>query len=995
MTKDLVYVFDKKTKASSLLGEIQTGFNMSLVNDGTKDSMKIIVWSWSNVEIEPHSVLLHKNTNTWWEVANDKVERTDNEECCLYIHNLEINGAIELLNARDLTDCGFNDNTYDVNQFITRLFRLSNFEYTLVFGSGVDINFLNKKVDFIKTFENYTLLSALREFLDAYNMCPKLTFSYTEYPDGQYTLLYAVLSIVAKTGDYSLPTHYDGDFTDIKEIRTMSKESFGTCVVSNAENVISSKHKTYPATGSVRLGSTKNLIVEGTTLNDGIIRLPSKVYKGNWIKIIYPLKVTLTISGSVTHTFTYTYERTEISFEKMTNYFANKILTDTASQAIVNTFLSYFDNEIIKEKCYLMSSITLYDGNKLVSYYGANNDQEGETIIKKGDDVPYLAELFFGDTAKPVVFTDKNTKGMLKDIKQGICWERGSNIISGFDMFSGGAKLDVRYTDYGGLKYDGDRNIVSFTQSGIQILVSIAGQRLKYVYTGSKSLATQLSKISFIIDYIPMADLKVKVDNTRDKNDIQLYNQNGKITDNVALSKLINSYSKEISSDTITKYRQDYSFSACPKVGSIVYIGKDPYVINNVSLDFALNEDNGEMGYFINGEYTMSKYVSTKSLMVNPNTNIRDYSIPQNFNVKRKQLYRDYYELSYSVFEDANQDTSYFDWQNVFLFATQTHEIGDFISIIKLTYDNAIGGDEDTGASASNSWYYQLETTQYTLDKMLYVVLDFDDNNIIGYGSQNVFSGFDITRIFNDLTDTLNTPISYVDNNGKFKDIDLLLCSKEQLANIYDDYKDQQPATNWEGMLYNYSVFIPEEIYNGALSSHEIRITENNYRKDAIEVPVFEYVCQIDDSEDILIGDNILSQHENCLYFYSATIGSANQHFNQNNVANGNTLTETQSPVGWEINLGVSIGTATIDGNKILTLRLYDSMRYDVNSASFSYGNSTNIPSGRDIAIYRTALDTTTGKIVANDLLFIFKQVPSDNINGNLMSVFINHYKLN
>ena len=38
---------------------------------------------------------------------------------------------------------------------------------------------------------------------------------------------------------------------------------------------------------------------------------------------------------------------------------------------------------------------------------------------------------------------------------------------------------------------------------------------------------------------------------------------------------------------------------------------------------------------------------TVKSLMVNPNTNIRDYGIPQSFNVKRKQLYRDYYELDY------------------------------------------------------------------------------------------------------------------------------------------------------------------------------------------------------------------------------------------------------------------------------------------------------------------------------------------------------------
>ena len=60
--------------------------------------------------------------------------------------------------------------------------------------------------------------------------------------------------------------------------------------------------------------------------------------------------------------------------------------------------------------------------------------------------------------------------------------------------------------------------------------------------------------VTFIVGYIPMSDIKIKVDNQRTKRDVQLYNQNGKLTDNFALSKMINSYSKEISSDTITKY---------------------------------------------------------------------------------------------------------------------------------------------------------------------------------------------------------------------------------------------------------------------------------------------------------------------------------------------------------------------------------------------------------------------------------------------------------
>ena len=195
MNKDLLYIFDKLTKKRATLGEIQKDFNMSFVMDGTKDSAKVIVKSFVENEVEPNTICLHPKTNTWWIVQRDKVERHLNDDnTFIYEHNLQLLGAIELLNARDLTDCGFNQGKYTVYQFIRRLFRLSNFEYDLSL-SNVNYNFRSKIVDYVKTFENYTLLSALREFLDAYNMCPKLTFD-THIVNNKVELHYARLNII-------------------------------------------------------------------------------------------------------------------------------------------------------------------------------------------------------------------------------------------------------------------------------------------------------------------------------------------------------------------------------------------------------------------------------------------------------------------------------------------------------------------------------------------------------------------------------------------------------------------------------------------------------------------------------------------------------------------------------------------------------------------------------------------------------------------------------
>lgn len=986
MAQDLIYIFDKVTKARTTLGEIQTNFNMSLVMDGTKDSCKVEVYSFSGVEVEPYTICQHAKTGTWWIVSGDKVERYTNDSGFFYIHNLQLEGAIELLNARDLTDCGFNDNTYNVQQFINRLFSLSTFEYGVYYVISNNLaTFFNKNVDFVKTFENYTLLSALREFLDAYNICAKLSFD----TNAQNELTTAILHIIPKTGEIGM-TPIDIDvFEDVRETKVLNKDSFGTCVVSNAENVISAKHKTFPATGSVRLSSKQYLIVDSVKLNDAVIRLPSKVYKGNWIKIIYPLYLTLHVQGTVTHTFDYYYLRNEISFEKMVDYFEQKIVEDTGSQSIANTFVSYM-NQAMKQNLDLASSITLYDGNNIDAYTGE---------IIKGDNVPYLAEMSFKGTRKSVIFTDKDSKECLKDIKQGIAWERGSNLITGFDMFDGADSLAAIRTDYDQNNSPINHDVVDFTQDGIRILLSMA-MPLKDVYTGSPTLANQLSKISFIVDYIPMTDLKVKVDNQRDKKDIQLYNQTGKLVDNVAFSKLINSYSKEISSDKITRYMQYRDFADVPNIGDIVKNGNDIYVINNISLDFYQNESAIEdnFGYYIECEITMCKYVSTKSLMVNPNTNIRDYGIPQNYNVKRKQLYRDYYELAYETFSDANQDTPYYNWEKTFEFPKQTKELLQFVGIIKVTYDHAIGGNDDEHIDPSDTWYYQLETTNYYLDKMLYSVLDFNDNNIIGYGSQNVFSGFIVSRILDGLTDAINTPISYVDEKGKLLGIDILLCNEEQIVYIYDEYQNDNGGSSWVGSLSNYSVFIPEDIYNYAYqgNNYEIRINEQNYKKDAIEVPVFEYVCQIGDSEYVLIGDNILNKHPNCLYFYSYEIGT---NLNENNAVCSHNVSAISSPYnGWSVDNGVTINTINdVQTRKMLEVRLFSSESYDVTNAEWHDGSLVlaGYTLNKDLAIFRHALDLTTGQVIATELMFIAKKVPGHHAIANRVRLEINYYKLN
>ena len=168
MAYDKIYYFDKINHRRYELGEIQTNFNLNVVIDGDKDSMQIDVHSYSREALQPNTIIYHPNDPLqWFVVKKDNVKRNANEKGFYYIHSITLNGAIDLTKNRDLTDCGMNANGYTIDEFFKKLLKLSNFEfnYEINYGNNVD---KDKKVDFIKSYENYTLLSAIRDFFNGY-----------------------------------------------------------------------------------------------------------------------------------------------------------------------------------------------------------------------------------------------------------------------------------------------------------------------------------------------------------------------------------------------------------------------------------------------------------------------------------------------------------------------------------------------------------------------------------------------------------------------------------------------------------------------------------------------------------------------------------------------------------------------------------------------------------------------------------------------------------
>ena len=805
MTKDLMYCFLKDDSTGkyvrSELGEIQTGFNMSFVIDGTKDSMQIEVLSYSlSSEVKPNTILYHPKTDTWWIVKKDIIKRYANEIGFDYKHTLTLLGAIDLLSSRDLIDCGFNDNTYTITTFIAKLFYLSTFEfdYTISY-KGVDGH---KNVDYIKSFENYVLLSALREFLNGYNCDAKLTFE-TETIDNIVSIKRAILTIIPKSGDLTLEPVDISVFDDVREAKSMDKASYGTTVVTNAQNVVSTITKTYPQTGGVDIRTDR---YEITSIHDSAnyLELPSPAYQVNWVKAISPVKLYAIARQSVVQISNAFFPQNESAFEKAIEEVCDGYQYEFELRPYIEA-----NKELVRKLAIGCSQVTFPSG---FDYNPHTHD------FIKGKDTLYFPRIIYttGGLTTTMVLADKQTHDLFRDANMhGFYWERGSNKIKGFESFDTSTGVTSGNSPYVG---GTDAKMFGFRENRLRY--SIEENAYLYVVASNVTDSTNpvdanvnhigLKHTVFQINYIPMSDLKIKVDNQNQTNDTHIYNQNGKLNDSVALSKLLDSYSKEIENDTITRYMQYYRFSDIPKIGQLVMVGNVQYVINNISYDITVNENNDtlveDFDYYYDCEFTLSKSVATKSIMTNPNSNVRDYGIPQKYNVKRRQVYRDFFEFTLTEDENSWQDEPYVGLDNYLYFGNDSRTTDyDHTAIMKITYSDLVDGHTE--------WYYQLNTIAFVVGKSIYEVLDFNDNNIIGYDMQNATTGFDMSNIWNVTYADIQTPVSYVDDNGEFQDIDICFVNAEQLGEMYQEMYD---AYNVDGTyMFSAHCFVGKEFYEG------------------------------------------------------------------------------------------------------------------------------------------------------------------------------------
>ena len=917
--KDELWIYDKKTLNRTNFGEIQQDFNMNLVIDGTKDNAKIRVLNHIKQDIKPNTIAYMPSTDTWWIVKEDKLTRYDNEENALWQHDVSLLGLIEILNARDLVGCGFNVNKYTIERFFNRLIKMCDFEIPIEFDYGTYVS-PTKYVDYLKTFENYSPLSAIKEFCDGMNITPKMkietnnSFSHIEK---------AIIYFIPKSGTNDEIIDID-TFDDSEETITSDKENYGSRVISNVQNVVSGKVIRYPAVGTVHISSETNKV----QYESAVLRLPTKA---NYVE-------SLDIYGKVQLYIQIGNDRN--NFGSSSDICDPNAIDDIYSSAL--DYLDYWatqyghpydvirdqfaiDEQAIKEYIRNNGFIHLENGadyiqiDKNDNWSGYWNGKQVELDFRGSPQDQVSGHPGIGGGRSNSI--GLNDKKHYDTFPQQVCmiyWEQGSDLIKNFrfyDKFTANQN-DYTYQETTEKFVDGNYAGVDQVQIGIQVNVNLISNY----------------EATYVVHYIPMTDMKLKVENGIYENDSHLYNQNGTMVASKAISKLINSHAESISSNQITRYKRYYSFDNVPKVGQVVDNDGEKYIINNVSIDFIENDNND---YVLDCQFTMTKQIACKSTMISANTNIRDYDTPQSHNVYRTQNYRD---IIYFDYESVEQN-SYMPISNLFNLPNNTaHNVNKgyvdtHTAVMKIKW------------ATNNTNYYQLPCIKYELEKMVVEIIDFKDNNIIGYAVQNTTHPFQVSSWWVG-TDLIQVPVSYVDSVGHLIGLEILMCDIDQLTTAYDTLN--------ESSIYSASCIVPQILYTTIGNNYDAKITEDDYDKDGLEIPMFIYSCQAIDNNDIIFGSNFFnneSADENTTFAYVYVI-------TEDRITEENALMLLPSDYEPQVDLFDDEMTIkreiTIDSSNsgYVDLTFHKNSTIDLTTLSASRSYLTENIKGKNIAIY-------------------------------------------
>jgi hypothetical protein len=352
---------------------------------------------------------------------------------------------------------------------------------------------------------------------------------------------------------------------------------------------------------------------------------------------------------------------------------------------------------------------------------------------------------------------------------------------------------------------------------------------------------------------------------------------------------------------------------------------------------------------YYNVIYTLSRNRVARSENIVADSSVISYKTPDDNLVFRTQLYKDYLELSLT---DGNNDEPYLPMSKA-LVLNETLAGTDF--------NYTILAKNDYGVTPTVMRYLR-SSVVFDLHKAKLININWQENNILGYRLDP------LTVIFG--TTFAQTPIIYTDNLGKATNFELLFLDNTNLNGAISDYNT--PTVIDTAVPFTDLTQVPTSFYTDDVFTdgrYSIRIQEPTYNKDPFEIPVFEYMLQVNDDYsslgNVIVGNDL----------FSTFTGTLRYHYVINNstritAENANKLYTDNAPSG--VN------------NRRVAITRTSATRMDLDLYS-TFSGTRNTSPITNVGIYATNGTTVKFLFAIND----YTMGDNDDI-----AIFINNWKI-
>ena len=149
-------------------------------------------------------------------------------------------------------------------------------------------------------------------------------------------------------------------------------------------------------------------------------------------------------------------------------------------------------------------------------------------------------------------------------------------------------------------------------------------------------------------------------------------------------------------------------------------------------------------------------------------------------------------------------------------------------------------GDEyNSFNNNSNEYYFKLSGVEVETNKSTSILYNCYDNNYVGFVSTKASDG----------NYMVTTPYNYVDSIGEFGKIEFLLSNRLYTSTLNIDSSPLLTKTEYDFMSDNSTNI-----------RHHMKLVDNYYKKDAYEIPVFQYTREYNNANGYVFGENISTE---------------------------------------------------------------------------------------------------------------------------------------